>query len=240
MTLIASDLETGYFATPYRILEVFVFIPNLLVASVFPLLARAAHDDDERFGTALARTFEIAVIGGAWLALSVVLAADFAIDVIAGAAGQPSVAVLRIQGIALLATFLAVASQFGLLSLRRHWSLVVANAGALALTLLLGALLVPGLGARGAAIATVGGELVLALGTLGLLVRSTPTLPFRARVVPQVLLATTLAAARALVPGIHDALRVVAATVIYFGVLAALGAIPAEVRAALVPARRVP
>ena len=48
MPLISSDEQTGYFATAYRVLEVIVLLPGLIVGSAFPVLARAARDDESR------------------------------------------------------------------------------------------------------------------------------------------------------------------------------------------------
>ncbi len=45
----------GYFATSFRILEVLVVIPGLMVTGVFPIFARAAIDEHERFAYAISR-----------------------------------------------------------------------------------------------------------------------------------------------------------------------------------------
>ena len=48
MSLIASELETGYYATAFRVMEVIVAVPTLVVGATLPVLARAARDDHER------------------------------------------------------------------------------------------------------------------------------------------------------------------------------------------------
>jgi hypothetical protein len=45
LSLVASDVETGLYATSYRILEVVIAIPALLVSTVFPVITRAADTD---------------------------------------------------------------------------------------------------------------------------------------------------------------------------------------------------
>ena len=48
MSYVSTDEETGYFSAAFRIVEVVGVIPWLLVSAGFPILARAARDDDER------------------------------------------------------------------------------------------------------------------------------------------------------------------------------------------------
>ena len=75
MSLVASDDATGYFATSYRIIEVLVGIPLLLVASAFPILSRAARDDSARLRYASQRTLDLMLVLGAWVSLVVGVAA---------------------------------------------------------------------------------------------------------------------------------------------------------------------
>jgi O-antigen/teichoic acid export membrane protein len=161
MSLRASDLETGYFATSFRIVEVLLTLPALVVSSAYPILARAARDDQERYGYAMKRILDLGVIFGAWLSMNLVVGAELAVDILAGGEGGPAVPVLRIQGLALLVTSLGVATGYGLLTLRRHVPMLVANAVSIAVVVALTLLLVPGSGAQGAAIAAVVAESVL-------------------------------------------------------------------------------
>jgi O-antigen/teichoic acid export membrane protein len=235
MSLIATDLETGYFATSYRILEVLIGVPALLVGAAFPILARAARDDRERLRYALARLTEVALIGGTLMALCLVLGAQFFMDVIGGDEADPSVPVLRIQGPALLATFLAATYQFGLLSLRRHRSLLLANAAALTTSLVLTAVLVGPHGAQGAAVATLAAEFVLAAGSFAALARTEvgPILPGPA--LAKVALAAAVALCAVFLP-LPDVAQAAIGAAVFMAILLALRAIPAEV-ADVLPAR---
>src|ERR671910_3007867 len=69
MSLLTAALETGYFATSFRILEILLPVPALLVGAVFPILARAAHDDLARLQYASQRVFEASLIAGVGLVL---------------------------------------------------------------------------------------------------------------------------------------------------------------------------
>src|SRR5947209_6095139 len=90
MSLIATAVETGYFATSFRIVEVLGVMPSLVVGTLFPVLARAARDDKSRFSYALTRTIEVSTIAGTWLALAIAIGAPTAIAVIAGPKFHPS------------------------------------------------------------------------------------------------------------------------------------------------------
>jgi O-antigen/teichoic acid export membrane protein len=115
MSIAASAEETGYFATSFRILEVVVVVPPVLMAAAFPILSRAARDNADRFAYATARVFAVALLVGGAAVVALELGAQLAIDVLAGAEYGPAVPVLRIQAPAALATFAAIACVYPLL-----------------------------------------------------------------------------------------------------------------------------
>lgn len=233
MSLIADEVETGYFSTSFRIVEILIGLPALVIGAAFPILARADRDDPERFARASGRIFELAAIAGAWLVMCLELGAGFAIDVLGGENAEPATAVLRIQGIAVAATFIAVACGYPLLSLRRHAALVIANVAALVATVTLTLALVPAHQARGAAIATVAAEVALAVANSVLLLRSRAgaSLPLSALLVA--LVAALAGGAAGALVGIHPVVQVVVASVVFAAVLRALGRFPDELREAL-------
>src|ERR1019366_5995674 len=104
---------------------------------------------------ASARIFELALFAGTWLVLCLEVGAAFAIHVIAGGRADPSIVVLRIQGPALIASFVAVACGYPLLMRRRYREVLYANLLALAISAVLTLSLAPSLGARGAALAAL-------------------------------------------------------------------------------------
>ncbi len=237
MSLLATALETGYFAASFRVVEVLLPIPAVVIGAVFPILARAARDDLERLGYASQRVFDVAVIVGVGLVLGIELGAPLILAILAGDGGKPSVSVLRIQAPALLATFLAVAAGFSLLSIRRHRALLVANAVALTFSVGLTFALVPGLGAQGAAVATTAAEWALALVTLGLLVRSHEALRLSYRVIPPVATAAVAGVLPSLAP-VPVAAQLAIGGSLYLLLLVVFKAVPPEIRGALPLARR--
>jgi O-antigen/teichoic acid export membrane protein len=237
MSLTASAEQTGYFATSFKVIEVLIGVPGLAIGTAFPILSRAAIEDRRRFAYATARIVELALIAGAGTVLAVVLSAPFVIRVIAGSAGAPAVPVLQIQGLALLGTFLGVATGYCLLSLRHHTAILIANGGALATNIVLTLILVPIAQARGAAVAAVIAESCLATVQLMLLRRAgTTSLPIKS--LPAVAIATLAGASPLLVSGANPVLRTFVGLAAYVAVLALLGRLPPELAHALDRRRR--
>jgi O-antigen/teichoic acid export membrane protein len=233
MSLTATALQAGYFSTSFRVVEILVFLPVLVLGAAYPIVARAERDDAERFLHATRRMFELAVLVGVWLALALELGAGFIVELLGGDAAEPAASVLRIQGLAVMGTFVAVAGTFPLLSLRRHRELMFANAFGLVVTLVLALSLAPALQARGAALATVGAELVLATTVTLALIRARPDLHLPLSVLPVALLAGLVAVAAGHFSGLHPVLEVLLATVVYAAALAVVGRFPPEIGHAL-------
>lgn len=235
-SLVASLHQSGLFAASFRIFIVIGAVPGLLVGSALPLLARAARDDRERLAYALQRIFEVSLILGVAAAVATLAGAEFAIEVIAGHAYAASTGVLQIQGSALIASFLLAGWSYALLSLKLYRGLLVANLAAFTVSCSLTLLLASSDGATGAAIATLCGEIVLALGSLLVLVRGRRELSPRLGVVLKILPAAVLGTALAVLPDVSSLVRALLALGMYGLVIALTRAVPAEV-IELLPAR---
>jgi O-antigen/teichoic acid export membrane protein len=233
MSLITAAAQTGYFATSYRMIEALAGIPVMLVGVTFPILARAARSDPERLRFATQRVFEIALIGGVWMTLSTALGATFAIHVIGGSEAAPAAGVLRLQALYLTPLFANLTFQTTLLALRMHREMLISAVVALAAVGLLSFALIPSFEAKGAAVAVVVGETILAVVEGVLLWRAHPRLRPALPVVPKVAVALALALAASTLIRAHAVVEVAGATVVYFAVLAVLRGIPPELLSAL-------
>jgi O-antigen/teichoic acid export membrane protein len=233
LSLLASEHETGYFATAFRVMEVLIGVPTLIVGAAFPILARAARDDRGRLDSATTRLIEVALVMGLWLALTVGLAAGPIVGVLAGDASDPSIGLLRLLSVALIASFVTVACGFALLSLRKHRAILLANVAALAVSATLTLALVPAYGARGAAIAVLVAEAVLMLTSLAVLVRERPAVADALRRAPAVVLAGAIACAVLLVPGLPQLGDACVAAVAFPALLLAVRRFPPEIGHAL-------
>ena len=236
MSLIASANQTGLFATSFRVTQVALGVPVLLLTAIFPLMSREYAGDGQRAGSMAGKVFTVAVICGVWMSLAMAIGANFVIDVVAGPKGHGAISVLRIQALVLTASFVSTASALGLISLRRYRPMVIASSSALALNVLLGLILIPELGARGGALADVAVETLVATALTLTLMRAVPRHTITASVVPRVLLAAALSATALLIP-MGSLAQAIGASIIYFAVLVVSNAIPADVIAAIRRAR---
>jgi O-antigen/teichoic acid export membrane protein len=230
MSLQASKLETGYFATSFRVVEVLLSIPALVVGAAYPILARAERDDDARFVYAMRRILELSLMLGTWMAMCCVVGAQVAIDVLAGSSAQPAVDVLRIQGLTLVATGVAVAGGYGLLTLRRYRAMLWMNAAALVGSVVLTLVLVDPLGAQGAAIATLGAESVLAVGVIIVLLRARPGLARGLSGAPAILAVAGVGVAAGLLTGVPALVGLVIANVVFLAGIVVVRRFPPEIR----------
>jgi O-antigen/teichoic acid export membrane protein len=229
VSLIASGRQTGYFGVSFRVIEVLIIVPQLLVGATFPIFARAARDDHARLRYALGRTFDACLILGTGTALALLVGAPFAIRVIAGPKFEPAEEILRIQGLALMASFVSAVWGYALLSMHRHRDVLLCSLTSLTVTIALAVSLTSADGARGAAIATTVGEALLS-AVLGFAVYRSGVHPAVSwSNIPRVLGAAVLGGATLAIPGIPDVVRLVLALALYGGALLALRAIPREI-----------
>lgn len=229
MSLQASNAQTSYFATSFRVVEVLLGIPALVIGSAYPILARAERDDDDRFDYAMKRILELALLLGVWMAMCTTAGAKVAIDVIGGSDFAPSVDVLRIQGLTLAATGVSVAAGYGLLTLRRYRAMLVMNAVALVVTIVLTLILVPAMGAQGAALATVLTETVLAIGIIGALLHYRPALARGLIGAPLIIAVGAAGVGVALLSGVPALPALVLANVVFVAGIVLIRRVPPEI-----------
>ncbi len=115
--------------------------------------------------------------------------------------------------------------------------ILLANGLALVAAVGLTLALVPGLEARGAALAITLAELISAAVMVGVLLRVRPAVATVVRCVPAVLLAAGAGALVGLLPKVPATIDVILGSAVFFAVLALMGRFPPEIRDAL---RRAP
>ena len=231
-SLLASKNETGLYATSFQVFAVLFSLPLLVLSSALPLLSVAGRDDSERLRFGLQRMTEVALATGMVFVLAIVALAPFLIPLLGGDQYREAAPVLQIQSFALIAVFLGQTWQLGLLSLRRQAALAWANGGALVVVVIAGAVLIPAAGAKGAAVAAVIGETMLALFVYVALQRASSTVAPRLGLAPRVIAASLPAFGILALPLPWPVELVVSLAV--FAILAlALRAVPDELRHAL-------
>lgn len=228
LSLISTARQTGYFGAAFRVVEVLVVVPQLVVQGAFPIFARAARDDHARLAYAVQRTFEAcAVLGGA-LAVSLVLGAEFVIEVVAGPEFGPAADVLRIQALTVLVVFAAVPWSYAMLSLRRHRAILAVTLLALTLNAALVAILGSAYGAEGAAVGTLLADAASFVASGIYLAWKAPAMRPQVGVLARIGLALAAAAVLMVVPGLTPALRMAIGTAVYAIAALAVRAIPPE------------
>jgi O-antigen/teichoic acid export membrane protein len=237
LSLVSTPDETGWFGAAFRVFLVLAGIPALLVASAFPILARAARDDHARLAYASQRLWDISLIVGTGLAVATLVGAPVAIKVVAGSQFEPSVDVLRVQAVALVPSFVFGVWGFALLALGRYRGLLIANAAALATSAVVTLALASRFGAFGAAFATLLGDTCLAIGYAIVLMRGHRQFRVSLELIPRVALAAGVGTCALLIPG-PNLVQLLLAVAGYVTILVALRAIPEEIPHALLSWRR--
>jgi O-antigen/teichoic acid export membrane protein len=226
-SLTASGVQNGLFAASFRVFVVAASIAGLVVSAAFPVLARAARDDRERLRYAVQSMFEVVAILGVAAALGAVTGAEPIIELIAGPHFADAAAPLRIEGAALLASFILPALGMALISLHRHRALAIANLIALSITAGLTLVLAKSHGATGAAVATVCGEWILCITYLVALTRGAESIHLDGRVALRIAAAAAPAFAVMLL-GLPSVAQLTAALVVYAGLIVLFKAVPSE------------
>jgi O-antigen/teichoic acid export membrane protein len=237
LSLIGTETETGLFAASFRVVEVLMGIPILMVGAAFPILVQAGADDTDRLAYALRRLTEASLLAATGLVLVLAIAAGPVMDVLGGSAYEGAARVLRLQCFVLIPAFLTQVAAFGLVSIHRQGALATINGVALGTVLVLGAVLIPGSGEMGAATAAVAGESALAATGWWLLARARPELWPGLAVAGRVLVAAAPAALVALVPGLPAAVAAALAVLVFGAIAWRVGALPADLLE-LLPRRR--
>jgi len=155
--------EVAIFYAPYRIVQQLIVLPNMIVRPAYPILSRFAREDRTRFRRLLLK-LSIAFVLIATIVSSVLYLLSGAIIVrIFGTGFHASIPVLQYLSFLLFVMFPNSLLWFSLLSLGRQVGLTYALACTVVTNFLLDYLLIPSLGAIGACIGTIAGQLAFLL-----------------------------------------------------------------------------
>lgn len=152
---IAGDKEVGIYAAATRISEVWYFLPSIIVASVSPAIIKSHSVDSGKFLSKLKQLY----FAMTWLAIGIALPASLLsgamISLLFGSDFAEAAPVLAIHLWASIAVFLGVASSQYLLVESLHKISFYRTLIGLVVNVMLNQMLIPDMGAQGAAIATV-------------------------------------------------------------------------------------
>jgi O-antigen/teichoic acid export membrane protein len=228
VSLLENDVDTGLFAASFRILELLVGLPTIVLAVALPVLAVAGAEDRERFRYGFQRLTEVALAVACFEVLLTVVLASPVIDLLFPDFADAA-PILRIQAFSLLPVFLAQTWTLGLVALRHQRSVAVGNALALGAVLVLGLVLVPAFGTTGAAVAGVITESVLAVALCVALLRLEPEVAPRLGFVWRPLVAVAAAAVVPLALDVSGWIEAAIVAPVFLAVALLVRAVPPEV-----------
>jgi O-antigen/teichoic acid export membrane protein len=233
VSLLSTDVQTGLFGTSFRIFEMLLGLPALILSVALPLLSVAGDEDESRLRSALQSMTEASLLIAALLVVGVAILADAGIRLVGGDEYAGAASVLRIQALALIPLFLVQTWQLGLIAGRAQRALAVANGLALALVIALGLVVIPSGGAEGAAWVAVAAETALALFLWIALDRTHPGGAPSLRFVWKVAVATGLAAGAGYLLRDSPVVGACVATIVFAAVAVAIRAVPLDLYHAL-------
>jgi len=233
LSLQVPESVVGWFGAAFRFFDILMFLPSILSMAVFPVLARTSHETETVSGTAI-KSLEVILLAGVPLAVGTYAFAEQIIGILFGAAGfAGSVGVLKAlaPGLVLVYVDFVLVTALVAMDRQRQWSFVALSA--IPVSVALNAFLIPyfqhraGNGGIGSAIATNLTELCILVAAVVLLPRE--VFGRRANWRP----AKTLVAGGCMAAGIAGLrsvgipwpVQVVAGSVIYGGMLAAIRAL---------------
>jgi O-antigen/teichoic acid export membrane protein len=229
MSLISTPKEVGYFGGSLRAMEALIALPILVASVALPVMTAAAHENRARLRYAIEGLSEGAVIAGMLIILVTIRAADPVMRAIGGKEFEPAGNVLRIQVVALLFIALYQIWTVALVALGRQRQLIFTNALGLAAVAIFATILVPPLGAKGGAIASVSADIVLAGLIYWRLHVSVGRVTVKTSFLIRVAIAAAASGAAMLLP-IGDIPAAILAAIVFLGVGLAVGMVPKELR----------
>lgn len=229
--------ETGLYGTAFRVIELLIGVPPLVIGVAIPVLAVAAAEDAARLASGIQSLVEVAIVASLGAALVVSSIATPVVRLLGGGAKFAAAGpMLRVQVWALVPLAVGSVFSFALLSLKKQSDIALSNACALVTVLGGGTLLIHVYAGIGAACCGVAAEVVLCLALAWRLARadrrSLPRFGFLLRPV----CALALGAAVLLLP-LSPWLNGALAAIVYVAASFVLRAVPAELVAALRSAR---
>ncbi|MDI3476121.1 MAG: hypothetical protein PWQ79_2263 [Thermococcaceae archaeon] len=155
LNLMRGDYETGIYRAAYTLIEVVLFVPNIVVSTTMPSMARLWQGDRETINILLKKSFQVLTGVGILGTAGYFILAGKGIIIVFGERFLPGVTLLRILAFAI--PFMFLNSLFGsfLNATGRELTFTKITGFTALLNVLLNYFLILNYGASGAAVATV-------------------------------------------------------------------------------------
>jgi len=155
LSLLRGDYETGVYRAAFTLIEVSLFIPNIIVSTTMPSMARLWKEDRKTLEVLFKKSFQVLLIIGLAGTAGYYILARLGILIVFGGKFLPSVPVLRILAFAV--PFMFLNSLFGsyMNATGRELTFTKITGFTALLNVVLNYVLILNYGAEGAAVATV-------------------------------------------------------------------------------------
>jgi PST family polysaccharide transporter len=163
LTLMRGEAENGVYAAAQRLSEILYFIPVAIAAAANPGLLRLHAEDAARYAQRLGRLFRLVLWTAIGFAVPLSLFAGTVTRLLFGAEFHASAPVLALHVWTAPALFLGVTQNNWFIAEGRQRELMARSLVAAAVNIALNAVLIPRLGARGSALATLVAHFVSAV-----------------------------------------------------------------------------
>jgi len=258
LSFLSSDAEVGRYGVAYRVVEVLIVVPLYLMSTLFPEIARQ-RPHSARLNEIVQGAFSSAALAAVPLVIVFGVFAEEVVGVAGGPAYISAAPVLRYLALAVALLFLNTVFFQALVALNRQGNLFVILLAVLVANIVLNLLLIPALGAVGAAISLVVSEAAALVSCLRLFreVGAVPGLRRPLRLLLAVAVTTAVVVAlRELLPlhrpdaglgtsftaAVEPLGTLIGASILtlglWAGTLTLLDAVPGELRAALAALRQ--
>ena len=174
LSLLKPAADVGIYAVSYRFLEQAFVVPGMLMATVFPIVARYAHAADARLAEVLNRSLQVLLLVGSLATLLILTLAGPAVAIVAGSDFEASVTPARILACALPVLFVSPVFYNLLFAVNRQRALLLIGLAALLVNVALNLVLIPRYSYNGAAAATVASETLVFAATFVVSFRTAP------------------------------------------------------------------
>jgi PST family polysaccharide transporter len=150
-----GDAQSGFFSVSTRIVEVFIFLPSALSASLLPSLISSQASSRQAFSSKVQNLFDVVFFLGLLVCGFLVVFAPWLIRYSFGESYLPASEALAIQGFVCLFTFLGNASQQVFIARGLTRLLLIRNICGAVLNICLNLVWIPAYGIAGACYATL-------------------------------------------------------------------------------------
>ena len=154
--------DIGLYAAAQRFFQFIIIIPSTIASASFPLMARLANKDNEKFKIVLEKTLEVFIVISVPIASGGLILANQIIPLVFGQTYLGAISVFQVLMIMLLASFPLILLINSIFVYNQQKKLVVANIFGVVVNVILNFFLIPKFGITGAAVATLASTSMIA------------------------------------------------------------------------------